>query len=91
MGVVKVQEKRRIWTTVFMMVIGKMIRSVEWGSFSTWIKLNTMGNGKTMFEKAMEHIITRMEIDMRESGKRISKMVRERITMQMEIFIRDSG
>jgi len=87
----KVQAKQRIWIIAFMMVIGKMIKSVGWDNSSILTRQNIMGSGKTMSGKGMGRITIQMEIGMRVIGKRICKMELEFITTPMEIFIKGNG
>lgn len=50
-----------------------------------------MVNGKKTFEKAMELIIIRMAIDMKEIGILIFKVALEPIIIQMAIFTKVNG
>lgn len=50
-----------------------------------------MDSGKEMSERAMEHITTQTETDIKEIGIMIFKVELEPIIIQMEIFIKESG
>lgn len=73
MEAVKALVKRSIWTGVFMMENGKMIRNMVMDFSNILIELNIMDSGKTMSVKATVPIIILMVIDMKESGIEIFK------------------